>query len=391
MSKKYAEELLVFCANLSRRNDRRFALEKGFSHILGCPIEFVKAVDGSRISSERIANYPKGTTASNFAVRLTKRITLRRFLRSGASHLLFLEDDVAFTSDFEEVLSRAIEADADLVYLGGHHIETPVPAGDWMECRYLSANHAVLFTREGARKVLSMLGDWKAPQSDMEIALNIRSGKLKALCPKEWVAFQRRTKSDNCGHPGDVDFGGGISPLMAGDDLAVLDAALNEARLVVEYGSGASTVHIGKRLENWGRLVSIEHDREWYEKIQFVLTEEKLDNVDHILREPETGPPTQLYQRFSERHLRQYIEAPKKRLQPGSVDLAFVDGRQRINCALAMVSLLKPGGFLMIHDFWPRFRYRARLSELLEHYDYLFESPCRQNDQGLAVFAKKHR
>ena len=47
------------------------------------------------------------------------------------------------------------------------------------------------------------------------------------------MAFQRRTRSDNCGHPGDVDIGGGISPLMEGDDLAVLDAALNEAKVVV--------------------------------------------------------------------------------------------------------------------------------------------------------------
>jgi len=147
---------------LARRKDRRFALEKGVGDILGWPIEFIEAVDGSGISQARIGKYPKGTTPSNFAVRLTKRIALRKFQRSDSSHLLFLEDDVAFTEDFEDVLSEAVETDADLVYLGGHHIEVPVPAGEWMECRYLSANHAVLFFREGARKVLSMLGEWKA-------------------------------------------------------------------------------------------------------------------------------------------------------------------------------------------------------------------------------------
>ena len=383
------EGMKILVANLARRKDRRFALDRGIGNILGCSLGFIKAVDGSRIPQARIEKYPSGTTPANFAVRLTKRIALRQFLRGEKSHLLFLEDDVAFTEDFEEVLGEAMKADADLVYLGGHHIEAPIPAGDWMECRYLSANHAVLFSRDGARKVLSMLGEWNAPQSDMEIALNIRSGKLRALCPKEWVAYQRRTRSDNCGHPGDVDFGGGISPLMAGDDLAVLDAALNEAKMVVEYGSGASMVHIGKRLENWGRLISIEHDREWYQKVQFVLKEERLDNVDYLLREPETGPPTEPYQRFSERHLRRYIEAPRERLGPGSVDLVFIDGRQRINCALAVVDLLKIGGYLMIHDFWPRLRYRARLPELLEHYDYLLESPCREQDQGLAVFRRR--
>ena len=176
---------------------------------------------------------------------------------------------------------------------------------------------------------------------------------------------------------------------MAGDDVAVLDAALNEAKVVVEYGSGASTVHIGKRLENWGKLLSVEHDREWFEKIRFILEEEKLNNVEYLLCEPETGPPVEEGQRFSKRHLRQYIEAPTRHLQSGSVDLVFVDGRQRIECALAVVDHLKPGGYLMIHDFWPRFRYRARLPELLEHYDYLLESPCRAEDQGLAVFQKR--
>ena len=170
------KDFMVFCANLDRRKDRRFCLEKGFGDILGCAIKFIEAVDGSRIPQARIEKYPSGTTPANYAVRLTKRIALRKFLRSKFSYLLFLEDDVAFTEDFEEVLGEAMKANADLVYLGGHHLEAPIPAGDWMACRYLSANHAVLFSRDGARKVLAMLGEWKAPQSEMEISLNIRAG-----------------------------------------------------------------------------------------------------------------------------------------------------------------------------------------------------------------------
>ena len=37
--------------------------------------------------------------------------------------------------------------------------------------------------------------------------------------------------------------------------------------------------------------------------------------------------------------------------------------------------LLKPGGLLMNHDFFSRRRYRARLSDLLVHYDFLFDTP----------------
>ena len=234
-----------------------------------------------------------------------------------------------------------------------------------------------------------MLGEWQFPQSDVEIAENIRSGRLRAFCPPEWVAFQRRTRSDNCGHPGDVDLGDGASPLMEGDDLAVLDAALNEAKVVLEYGSGFSTVHLGNRLKDWGRLMSVEHDRRWFDQVTTLLREQNLKNVTLLLREPKTGPPHRDFQRFSERNLREYIEAPQKYLKEGDVDLVFVDGRQRINCALAAARLMKPGGYLMIHDFWATLRYRARLSELLEQYDYLLESPSGEQNQGLAVFRKR--
>jgi len=381
--------LSIRCANLARRKDRKFALENGIKEILGLPIEFLEAVDGSAISAKRLTRYPAGVTPANFAVRLSKRIALRNFLRSDKEYFLFLEDDVAFAEEFEAILEEAMNLNVDLVFLGGNHIEPPIARGKWCECTYLFANHALLFTRQGARKVHSMLGEWQFAQSDVEIAENIKAGRLKALCPPEWVAFQRKTSSDNCGHEGDVELGVGAMPYMLGDDLAVLDAALNDAKVVVEYGSGASTVHIGNRLKNWGTLVSVEHDYEWFEKVQTVLSEQECGNVKLLLREPVTGKPMTPFQRFSEKCLRAYIDAPLGQVEAGSADLVFVDGRQRINCALVAAKLLKRSGYLMIHDFWPRLRYRARLPELLKLYDYLLESPCRENDQGLAVFVKK--
>ncbi|MFT6863860.1 MAG: hypothetical protein ACJAVK_002422 [Akkermansiaceae bacterium] len=87
----------------------------------------------------------------------------------------------------------------------------------------------------------------------------------------------------------------------------------------------------------------------------------------------------------------EYIKAPHKHLKNGEADLIFVDGRERIDCALASAKLLQDGGLLMIHDFWPRTRYRDRLPELLGVYDYLFETPGGEGEslQGMAVFQKK--
>lgn len=359
--------------------------------ILGQSIEILEAVDGSRIPVERLARCPEGTTPANFAVRLTKRLALRRFLRTGKSHLLFLEDDVAFTPDFEEVLADAFRLETDVVFFGGNHYHPPRPTDDpkWLKCHFLFDNHALLFTREGAQKVLSMLGEWRYPQSDIEIGRNIEQGRLRALCPPEWVAFQRDTKSDNWGGARSATFAEGAIPYMLGDDLAVLDVALNQAKLVVEYGAGASTIHIGNRLRDWGRLVSVEHDREWFAKVSGFLGDQDLENVILLLREPRTGKAIRPWQRFSDRELAHYVVAPRTEVEDGTVDLVFVDGRQRINCALEAVPLLKAGGLLMIHDFWPRFRYRTRLPELLENYYYLLESPCLEKDQGMAVFRKR--
>jgi len=277
--------------------------------ILGQPIEFFDAVEGSRIAKSRLTRFPEGTTSTSYAVRLTKRLVLREFLRTDYRHLLFLEDDVAFSEDFESVLDEALGLETDLFYLGGNHQEPPLDAGRWKEVRHIIANHAVLFTRRGARKVLSLLRKWEVPYSDNEIGLKIRDGNLKAFCPEEAVAFQRETKSDNSGYPGTVCFAQGAIPYMLGDDLAVLDAALNTARLVLEFGSGGSTVHIGKRLEGWGRLVSIEHSEEWFDKVSSVLKGEKLSNVDYLLRPPRGQALTDPFQRGSERVLEGCVNA----------------------------------------------------------------------------------
>ncbi|MDA7881904.1 hypothetical protein N9A94_06325 [Akkermansiaceae bacterium] len=91
------------------------------------------SADGSvhrNFTQARIERYPEGSTSTNVAVCLTERIALRKFLRSSFSHLLFLKADVAFTEDFEDVVREAMSANADLVYLGRHHIEASVPAGE---------------------------------------------------------------------------------------------------------------------------------------------------------------------------------------------------------------------------------------------------------------------
>jgi len=139
-----------------------------------------------------------------------------------------------------------------------------------------------------------------------------------------------------------------------------------------------------------GGMISVEHNRDWYDKVHVPLS--AIDTpVTYILCEPRPARKEDGPWRFLPGQMDDYVKAPRRFLGEGEADLVFVDGRERIRCALEGAYLLKPSGILMIHDFWPRFRYRARLSELLRQFDYLFESPGRRGSdpQGVAVFRKK--
>jgi hypothetical protein len=60
------KKLLVLCANLERRLDRKFALEKGFGRICGIPITFFRAVDGESLSTWKLERCPHVLTRSKY-------------------------------------------------------------------------------------------------------------------------------------------------------------------------------------------------------------------------------------------------------------------------------------------------------------------------------------
>ena len=46
MEEKISSQLLVLCANLPRRKDRRFVIRHGLQSVCGVDIEFVDSADG---------------------------------------------------------------------------------------------------------------------------------------------------------------------------------------------------------------------------------------------------------------------------------------------------------------------------------------------------------
>jgi hypothetical protein len=366
-------------------------MEQTLPSVCNHPISFFEAVDGETIPEWKLQRFPVDTTRSSYAVRLTKRLILRKFLKSQDQLLLFLEDDVVVNDGFQKAVQEAIEIDRDLVFLGGMHQSPPEGEGTWRRCVQTFNNHALLFSRAGAKKVLSILGRWTTGWSDRELEKAIFEGEIEAWCSHPWVAFQRDTLSDNYGNCNCVPLAETSQPWMLPDDLAVLDAAARTSKVVIEYGSGESTVHLASRLSDGGTLISIEHNLEWHEIVRERLDAENLPIPHLLLRPPRPFREQDSPWRYLPSQLDSYVEAPGNILEDESVDLVFVDGRERIRCALFAARILKPGGLLMIHDFWSRHRYRAAMADLLKRYDYLFDTPGSDDSdhQGMAVFRRK--
>jgi len=150
------------------------------------------------------------------------------------------------------------------------------------------------------------------------------------------------------------------------DALARLDL---RGRRVFEYGSGGSTLYW---LRRGARVVSVEHDPAWYERVRAAIPPDA--PLDYRLVPPEpalpdpadpadpaaycSGDPAFAAWRFR-RYATQIDAFPE-----ACFDLVLVDGRARPSCLVHAASRVRPGGTLIL-DNTERAYYTARLGSLL--------------------------
>ena len=131
------------------------------------------------------------------------------------------------------------------------------------------------------------------------------------------------------------------------------ESYLKSDMTVFEYGSGGSTLFFAKRVKT---VVSIEHDRLWYDRVCSELDKHGISNCHLLLCEPEkTAEPgndqqyTSANKGFEGYSFERYVSTIEE-YPDASFDLALVDGRARRSCLSHVVQKVRAGGYVVLDD-----------------------------------------
>lgn len=153
----------------------------------------------------------------------------------------------------------------------------------------------------------------------------------------------------------------GRSPLKDGEPWITFEAKewlgdyLTRNMIVFEYSSGGSTIFFSKWVK---KLISVEHDPMWYQRISNTLGRKNISNVKYLLLEPHfapdgksdfTDPQSFASREYPNMSFEAYVKSidafPDK-----SFDLVFIDGRARPSCIYHALDKVRPGGVLMLDN-----------------------------------------
>ena len=144
-------------------------------------------------------------------------------------------------------------------------------------------------------------------------------------------------------------------PWLTYDAVKWLENFLSDDKYVFEYGSGGSTLFLAKRAN---KVVSVEHDKQWYKLVERKLAEKNLENVEYILQVPRViGPKENTKEdcfpstepKYKGMCFEKYVKSID-RYPDKYFDLVVVDGRSRRACIKRSVKKVKPGGYLMLDN-----------------------------------------
>lgn len=142
--------------------------------------------------------------------------------------------------------------------------------------------------------------------------------------------------------------------------------------ILLEWGSGNSTIYFSGIVQ---KVISVEHDERWYNKIKGVVEQFDIANIEQYNIKAHTPDPIPCrYEQFKD-----YIEFPKK--EKLVFNKVLIDGRARKYCAKSIVDYINEDCVIFIHDF-----NREDYRKTLKYYDPI---EIITEGQGIAALKKK--
>lgn len=145
------------------------------------------------------------------------------------------------------------------------------------------------------------------------------------------------------------------TPWTTPASIIIFKELLTRDMIGFEYGSGKSTLFFAGKLK---RLVSVEHNKEWFKLVNNEINERGITNVDyHYIPQNHQNmvKGTNFHTRFA---LKDFEIIPQyfnyfefiKSYPDGHFDFIIVDGRARVECTLNALDKLKSGGMLVLDN-----------------------------------------
>jgi hypothetical protein len=165
-----------------------------------------------------------------------------------------------------------------------------------------------------------------------------------------------------------VDGEGNPIPWVTYSFIDFIKERLRKQHTIFEFGSGNSTFFYAKYA---GLVVSVEHDKDWFEKI----VKSKPENSEMIFCELVKGGD--------------YCHMPVKLEE--KFDIIIVDGRDRVNCCKQAVNALSASGVVVLDDS-ERDKYKQAVDFLIisgfKHLSFSGISPGLFYRKSTSVFYK---
>lgn len=148
-------------------------------------------------------------------------------------------------------------------------------------------------------------------------------------------------------------------PWLTRQAIAILEARVKWDDVVLEYGSGASTIWFAKRVST---VHTIEHDPAWGTMVMNAMAAEGVENAF-------------LWAASMAEDFKDYVEQGRRIAEIDRPSIVLVDGRRRVRCVKAVVPFVPLGGCIILDN--------AERPNYKEVHDLLKDWDVERTDNGL--------